>query len=170
MGRTHGIHAEPITFGLKLALMYDEFGRAIERLQQTAERVRVGKLSGAVGTHAEAEDPAVAGGVEHVGERPVQGHADRPAARGLAVDDPRAVPADAQRGDVTRAGVDRVDGVVASGDGALRAESGARAEAARRIGAGSDEMAVGGAVEGEHRVACGAVGLGEHLAVVGERR
>src|SRR5437660_1937276 len=52
IGRSHGIHAEPITFGLKLALMFDEFGRAEERLAQTKERVRVGKLSGAVGTHA----------------------------------------------------------------------------------------------------------------------
>src|SRR2546423_9494983 len=52
IGRGHGIHAEPVTFGLKLALMYDEFGRAEERLAQTKERVRVGKLSGAVGTHA----------------------------------------------------------------------------------------------------------------------
>ena len=52
IGRSHGIHAEPITFGLKLALMFDEFGRAEERLEQTLERVRVGKLSGAVGTHA----------------------------------------------------------------------------------------------------------------------
>ena len=58
MGRSHGIHAEPITFGLKLALMYDEFGRAQERLEQTRERVRIGKLSGAVGTHAHL-DPRV---------------------------------------------------------------------------------------------------------------
>ena len=43
IGRSHGIHAEPITFGLKLALMFDEFGRAEERLTQTLERVRVGK-------------------------------------------------------------------------------------------------------------------------------
>ena len=43
IGRSHGIHAEPITFGLKLALMFDEFGRAEARLQQTIERVRVGK-------------------------------------------------------------------------------------------------------------------------------
>src|SRR3982750_87581 len=43
IGRSHGIHAEPITFGLKLALMYDEFGRAEERLNQTLGRVRVGK-------------------------------------------------------------------------------------------------------------------------------
>ncbi len=52
IGRSHGIHAEPITFGLKLALMYDEFGRALERLAQTRARVAIGKLSGAVGTHA----------------------------------------------------------------------------------------------------------------------
>ncbi|MEP6936870.1 MAG: adenylosuccinate lyase [Chthoniobacterales bacterium] len=58
IGRSHGIHAEPITFGLKLALMFDEFGRAEERLVQTTERVRVGKLSGAVGTHAHL-DPAI---------------------------------------------------------------------------------------------------------------
>ena len=58
IGRSHGIHAEPITFGLKLALMYDEFGRAIQRLMQTRERIRVGKLSGAVGTHAHL-DPEV---------------------------------------------------------------------------------------------------------------
>jgi adenylosuccinate lyase len=58
IGRSHGIHAEPITFGLKMALMFDEFGRAEERLTQTLERVRVGKLSGAVGTHAHL-DPAI---------------------------------------------------------------------------------------------------------------
>ena len=58
IGRSHGIHAEPITFGLKLALMFDEFGRAEERLKQTLERIRVGKLSGAVGTHAHL-DPAI---------------------------------------------------------------------------------------------------------------
>jgi adenylosuccinate lyase len=58
IGRSHGIHAEPITFGLKLALMFDEFGRAEERLTQTRERVRVGKMSGAVGTHAHL-DPKI---------------------------------------------------------------------------------------------------------------
>jgi len=58
MGRTHGIHAEPITFGLKMALMYDEFGRALARLESAREIVRVGQLSGAVGTHAHL-DPSV---------------------------------------------------------------------------------------------------------------
>jgi adenylosuccinate lyase len=58
IGRSHGIHAEPVTFGLKLALMYDEFGRSLERLEQVQPRIRVGKLSGAVGTHAHL-DPLV---------------------------------------------------------------------------------------------------------------
>ena len=58
IGRSHGIHAEPITFGLKLALMCDEFARATQRLVQMRERIRVGKLSGAVGTHAHL-DPRV---------------------------------------------------------------------------------------------------------------
>jgi adenylosuccinate lyase len=50
MGRTHGIHAEPITFGLKIALWYDELRRGVERLQSASEDLRVGKISGAVGT------------------------------------------------------------------------------------------------------------------------
>ncbi|HXI84648.1 MAG TPA: adenylosuccinate lyase [Verrucomicrobiae bacterium] len=52
VGRTHGVHAEPTTFGLKMALMYEEFGRALERLVLAREIVAVGKLSGAVGTYA----------------------------------------------------------------------------------------------------------------------
>ena len=52
MGRTHGVHAEPITFGLKLAVWWDEVRRNRERLHQAIESVRVGKISGAVGTHA----------------------------------------------------------------------------------------------------------------------
>ncbi len=52
IGRSHGIHGEPTTFGLKLALMHDEFGRALERLKRAREIVAVGKLSGAVGTNA----------------------------------------------------------------------------------------------------------------------
>jgi len=50
IGRTHGIHAEPITFGLKLALWYDEVVRGTRRLEAAAEDLRVGKISGAVGT------------------------------------------------------------------------------------------------------------------------
>jgi adenylosuccinate lyase len=52
IGRTHGVHAEPITFGLKLAIFYDEAGRNLERLRAAAEDLRVGKTSGAVGTYA----------------------------------------------------------------------------------------------------------------------
>ena len=52
IGRSHGIHAEPTTFGLKMALMYDEFGRALRRLECAKESAAVGKLSGAVGTSA----------------------------------------------------------------------------------------------------------------------
>src|SRR5437763_2878782 len=50
IGRTHGVHAEPITFGLKLAIWYEEAGRNLERLRAAAEDLRVGKISGAVGT------------------------------------------------------------------------------------------------------------------------
>src|SRR5205823_9380296 len=61
---------EPITFGLKLALMYDEFGRAEERLTQTRERIRVRKISGAVGTHAHV-DPKIERAVcEKLGLKP----------------------------------------------------------------------------------------------------
>ncbi|MBE2913718.1 MULTISPECIES: adenylosuccinate lyase [Anoxybacillus] len=58
MGRTHGVHAEPTTFGLKLALWYAEMERNLERFKQAAETVRVGKISGAVGTYANI-DPFV---------------------------------------------------------------------------------------------------------------
>ena len=58
IGRSHGIHAEPITFGLKMALMYDEFGRAEKRMRAARSEIAVGKLSGAVGTHAHL-DPEV---------------------------------------------------------------------------------------------------------------
>jgi len=52
IGRTHGVHAEPITFGLKLAIWYEEAGRNLARLRAAAEDLRVGKTSGAVGTFA----------------------------------------------------------------------------------------------------------------------
>jgi len=52
IGRTHGVHAEPMTFGLKLALWYAEIGRDIERVRRARATVSVGKLSGAVGTFA----------------------------------------------------------------------------------------------------------------------
>ncbi|MGH2367182.1 MAG: adenylosuccinate lyase, partial [Chloroflexota bacterium] len=52
MGRTHGVHAEPITFGFKLLLWVEEMRRNVERLQEAKAQVAVGKISGAVGTHA----------------------------------------------------------------------------------------------------------------------
>lgn len=52
MGRTHGVHAEPTTFGLKLATMYSEMKRNIERFEHAAKGVEAGKISGAVGTFA----------------------------------------------------------------------------------------------------------------------
>ena len=50
MGRSHGVHAEPMTFGLKFALWYEEMKRNLERLKRAREAINVGKLSGAVGT------------------------------------------------------------------------------------------------------------------------
>ena len=52
IGRTHGVHAEPITFGLKLAIWWDEMRRAKLKLQQAKNSISVGKLSGPVGTYA----------------------------------------------------------------------------------------------------------------------
>ena len=70
VGRTHGIHAEPTTFGLKMALFYEEFGRARERVVRAREAVSVGKISGAVGTFAHL-DPAIEEKVcAHLGLRP----------------------------------------------------------------------------------------------------
>lgn len=58
VGRSHGVHAEPMTFGLKLALFYEEFKRNLVRLEAAAENISFGKISGAVGTFANV-DPKV---------------------------------------------------------------------------------------------------------------
>jgi adenylosuccinate lyase len=58
IGRTHGVHAEPMTFGLKLALWHAELGRAVERVTRARDTVSVGKVSGAVGTFAHL-DPSI---------------------------------------------------------------------------------------------------------------
>ena len=55
IGRTHGVHAEPTTFGLKVAVWYVEAGRNLERLRRAREAIAVGKLSGAVGNFAHVE-------------------------------------------------------------------------------------------------------------------
>ena len=71
IARTHGVHAEPMTFGLKLAVWYDEMMRNCERMEQAREMIRYGKLSGAVGTYANI-DPSVEEFVcEKLGLKPV---------------------------------------------------------------------------------------------------
>jgi adenylosuccinate lyase len=70
IGRSHGIHAEPTTFGLKLAVMYDEFGRALRRLESARDTVAVGKLSGAVGTSAHLSPAVEARVCRRLGLRP----------------------------------------------------------------------------------------------------
>ena len=70
IGRSHGVHAEPTTFGLKLALWYDEARRNLERMNEAVEAINVGKISGAVGTFAHL-DPEVEERVcEKLGLRP----------------------------------------------------------------------------------------------------
>ena len=67
MGRTHGVHAEPTTFGLKLALWYQEMQRNLVRFEEAAKIIETGKMSGAVGTYANI-DPCVEAYVcEHLG-------------------------------------------------------------------------------------------------------
>src|SRR2546426_9108329 len=70
IGRSHGIHAEPTTFGLKLAVMFDEFGRALQRLEVARETVAVGKLSRAVGTRAHLSPRIAALACKKLGLRP----------------------------------------------------------------------------------------------------
>ncbi|NDE62532.1 MAG: adenylosuccinate lyase, partial [Cyclobacteriaceae bacterium] len=55
IGRSHGIHAEPMTLGLKFALFYDEMKRNLQRMHSAKEEIRVGKLSGAVGTYSNTD-------------------------------------------------------------------------------------------------------------------
>ncbi len=70
MGRTHGVHAEPTTFGLKMARYYDEMQRQKERFARAAEEMRVGKLSGAVGTFAHIPPDVERLTCERLGLRP----------------------------------------------------------------------------------------------------
>ncbi len=67
MGRTHGIHAEPTSFGIKMAGFYAEFSRHLERVSIALENVRVGKLSGAVGTYAFLSPEVEALTMQHLG-------------------------------------------------------------------------------------------------------
>jgi len=70
IGRSHGIHAEPITFGLKLSVFYAEMGRNRERLVRARENIAYGKLSGAVGTFANIPPSVEAGACARLGLRP----------------------------------------------------------------------------------------------------
>ncbi len=70
IGRSHGIHAEPITFGLKLAIWYDEMKRNLRRLENARDCIATGKISGAVGTFANVDPRVEAYVCEKLGLRP----------------------------------------------------------------------------------------------------
>jgi adenylosuccinate lyase len=70
IGRTHGVHAEPMTFGLKLAVWYAELGRDLDRLLRARDVISVGKLSGAVGTFAHLDPEIEARVCESLGLEP----------------------------------------------------------------------------------------------------
>jgi adenylosuccinate lyase len=72
VGRTHGIHAELITFGLKMALWYSELERHLERLSLAISSIRVGKISGAVGTFANVDPQIEARVCEKLGLEPAK--------------------------------------------------------------------------------------------------
>jgi adenylosuccinate lyase len=71
-GRTHSVHAEPTTFGLKMALYYDETRRNLERLKRARETISVGKISGAVGTYANIDPFVEAYTCKRLGLRPAK--------------------------------------------------------------------------------------------------
>jgi adenylosuccinate lyase len=70
IGRSHGIHAEPVTFGLKLAVWYSEMSRNLERLEQAKDVISHGKLSGAVGTFANISPKIEAATMKSLGLKP----------------------------------------------------------------------------------------------------
>jgi len=72
IGRSHGIHAEPITFGLKLAVWYAEMNRNLKRLEAALETISYGKLSGAVGTFANVSPEVEASACEKLGLKPAE--------------------------------------------------------------------------------------------------
>jgi len=72
IGRTHGVHAEPMTFGLKMALWYAEVGRDVERVRRARATISVGKLSGAVGTFAHLPPEIEADVCRRLGLEPAQ--------------------------------------------------------------------------------------------------
>jgi len=72
IGRTHGIHAEPITFGLKMLLWVAETDRSIQRMERAVETISVGKISGAVGTYANINPRVEAHVCDRLGLRPAE--------------------------------------------------------------------------------------------------
>ncbi|MBI5143862.1 MAG: adenylosuccinate lyase [Candidatus Omnitrophica bacterium] len=72
IGRTHSVHAEPMTFGLKMALYFDEMGRNLERLKRAQEVISVGKISGAVGTYANIDPFVEAYSCKKLGLKPAR--------------------------------------------------------------------------------------------------
>lgn len=70
IGRSHGIHGEPITFGLKLAIWYEEMGRNLERLRRARQRIAFGQISGAVGTFATVDPEVEAHVCKQLGLKP----------------------------------------------------------------------------------------------------
>ncbi|MFC1891656.1 adenylosuccinate lyase [Thermodesulfobacteriota bacterium] len=72
IGRSHGVHAEPITFGLKLAVWYTEMGRNLKRLEDALEVISYGKISGAVGTFANISPKVEAFVCEKLGLKPAE--------------------------------------------------------------------------------------------------
>jgi adenylosuccinate lyase len=72
IGRTHGVHAEPTTFGLKLAVFWEELGRDRERLVRAVEGISVGKVSGAVGTFAHLDPEIEEGACRRLGLTPAR--------------------------------------------------------------------------------------------------
>ena len=72
MGRTHGVHAEPTTFGLKMALFYQEMKRNRKRLESAIENISVGLISGAVGTHAHLSQDIEKYVCENMGLKPAE--------------------------------------------------------------------------------------------------
>ncbi|MEC8191307.1 MAG: adenylosuccinate lyase [Myxococcota bacterium] len=70
MGRSHGIHAEPTTFGLKLAILWDELRRSRVRIERAVNEVAVGQISGAVGTFAHLDPSVEAHVMQHLGLTP----------------------------------------------------------------------------------------------------
>ncbi len=70
VGRSHGVHAEPVTFGLKMALFYEEFRRNLVRLERAIENIAYGKISGAVGTFANVDPKVEAFACRRLGLKP----------------------------------------------------------------------------------------------------